>query len=128
MPHYSFQNPNNPEEIKDVFFHMLEDKKYIENDIEWLRVFLPISGRVDTRIDPFSKKRFMEKTKTSRTVGEIADRSEEMGQKRANKLGYDPHKENYYKRYEKKTGGKDHPDIMRKKAKEKLNKMGVDLV
>ena len=56
------------------------------------------------------------------TVGEMWEISREMSEQRASKnAGHDPVKENFYKEYEKKTGGK-HIDVKKRDAMEKAQK------
>jgi len=128
MPIYLYSD-DRTEKIYEILQTMLEPHvAFAEDGYPLKRVFLPVFGGIDTRIDPFNKRKFVEKTKNYNTLGAVSDSSEELGQKRANKLGYDPNKLKFYERYKKKTGGKDHPDITRQKAKEQLNKVGVELV
>lgn len=122
MPYYTFTNGK---ENKDIFFHMNDDKKYSENGVEWQRVFLSVNSSIDTVIDPFSSKQFVESSGRKKgSLNNLFEQSAELSEKRAKKAGIDPLKENYYKRY-KKIRGKDHSDVALPKSRGKLNKLGV---
>ena len=63
MPFYSFENPNT-KEIIDVWLKISDDKVYVdENNLKWDRIFTSPNMMIDSKIDPFSKKAFLEKTK-----------------------------------------------------------------
>jgi hypothetical protein len=101
MPIYVFQHPDSLE-IKEIFLGLEEEKKYIDLDgVEWQRVYSCPNLSFDTRIDPYSKKAFLEKTKKSGTVGDLFDLSKEMSEKRGG-VKNDPVKKNFVKDWKKK--------------------------
>ena len=63
MPYYTYINPHSGE-TKDVFQHMEDEHKYIEDGIVWERVFGVPQANIDavSSIDPFNKQQFMDKT------------------------------------------------------------------
>lgn len=89
---------------------MNEPHVYSEDGEEWERVFTVPQASVDTKVDPFSKTKFLEKTNKGATIGEMWDRSAELSQQRAEKSGgVDPIKQQHMENYKKVRGGKIHP-------------------
>ena len=127
MPYYRFSNPNDQEETIDVFFHMDENKEYIdENGVKWNREFFSVNAAVDTRINPFSKNDFVNKTASKKgSYGDILDYSKELGEKRKEIAGEDSIKNSYYKNYKKTRNGREHRDVVHERAKQNLDKLGV---
>lgn len=120
----------NPEtgEIKEFFFGMNDEKKVVIDDIEWKRVFTVPNASVDTKVDPFSSKSFMNVTENKKgTMGDIWDKSKELSEARASKLGVDPLKEKVFEKYSKERNGITHPLQKKEKLKKNLNKMGLDV-
>ena len=110
MPLYIFRHPVTDEE-KDIFFHMDDEKTYIDGDgIKWNRVFTTSQISLDTQLDPYSKQDFLNKTSTAGTVGDLWDRSKELHQKRVDKDGVDPLRSKYFKKYSKDRNGAKHPE------------------
>lgn len=109
MPLYTYEHPETGEEI-DLVQSMSEEHIYVdESGIKWNRVFSSPNASIDSDIDPFNSKSFIEKTgKAEGTYGEMIDRSKEMSEKRKNKLGYDPLQKKYFKEYSKKRNGIKH--------------------
>ena len=107
MPLYEFINDDTQETI-DVFFHMNDEKRFIdENGKEWRRLYSSPNAAVDTKIDPFSAKQFVEKTGNKKgSVGDLMDRSSELSKIRAQKEGKDSVREKYIANYQKNTGKK----------------------
>lgn len=100
MPYYTFRHPST-EETQDIFFHMNDEKIYIdENGIKWNREFTVPQAGIDTRIDPYSSRAFVDKTKKAGTVGELFDLSKEMSEKRGGKKN-DPIKRTHEKQWKK---------------------------
>ena len=110
MPIYIFINPDTGEH-KEVVQRMVEDHVYIdENGLKWARVFTPANFVVDGTLNPMSENDFMHQTYDKNyTLGEIEDKSKEASQKRVDKYGHDPVKDQYFKEYSKKRKGKKHP-------------------
>ena len=87
MPYYQFVHPNGTATI-DVFFHMNDDKFFIDKDgVKWDRVFTPTSFAFDTKIDPHDPKAFVKKTEKGGTFGSIMDLSQELSEKRGGDKG-----------------------------------------
>ena len=87
--------------------------------LEWKRVFTIPNASIDSQIDPYSQKEFVEKTGNKKgTVGDMMDYSKEMSQARAESNGgIDPVKEKYYKDYSSSRNGAKHIDQMRSETK-----------
>lgn len=112
---YIFVNPDDENEYVEVMqgandtyeitldngSKMQVHKYFDETGKEWRRVFtVPNIANGCSRIDPFSKKSFTEKTKGVKTYGEMWDISKEMSDKRAEKIGNaDPVKEKAKKEF-----------------------------
>ena len=95
---------------------MLEDHVYFDSDgLEWKRVFTIPNASIDSQIDPYSSKEFIQKTENKKgTIGDMMDYSKEMSLSRADKNGgIDPVKEKYYKDYSSKRKGAKHIDQMK---------------
>lgn len=108
MPLYTFEHPKTGEQ-EDLLFGIDDDKFFTDKEgVKWNRVFLAPNISVDADIDPFSKKQFLEKTSKKGTYGELMDRSKDLSEKRKDKLGYDPVKQNYFKDYASKRNGVKH--------------------
>lgn len=111
MPLYTFEHIKT-KRTKDVFFHMNDEKIFNGDDGdeigEWRRVYTVPQGSIDTKIDPFSEKQFVERTATkTKTMGGIWDYSKELSEKRAEKNGgVDPQKQKYFDKQRKKRSGK----------------------
>ena len=108
MPQYSFHNDQTGETI-DLFFGMNDIKEHIdETGYKWRRLFSVPNASIDTKIDPFSAKDFINKTGTKKgTVGEVMDLSAELSHKRAESTGTeDPVKRKLFQDYKKKVGKK----------------------
>lgn len=107
---YLFEHPDSGE-LRDVFFEVNDEKIYVdEKGITWQRRFTPPQISIDTRIDPYSEKQFLDKTRKRSTVGDLWDRAADLSAARAEKDGVDHVKEKWDKAGEKVRGG-------RKKAK-----------
>ena len=116
MPLYVFQNPNTGENV-EVFFHMDEEKEYIDEEgLKWSRVLLSPQLNTEASIDPWSNDDFVNKTSnTQGSIGDLMDRSQELSFKRSEEHGgVDPVKEKYYKKYSEKRNGAKHQDQMQK--------------
>lgn len=108
MPNYLFKHPEKEEYI-EVFFHMNDEKIYIdENGTQWERRWTVPNASVDSisDIDPFDTKKFVEKTgKMKGDIGNLWDISKEASDRRADKVGgEDPIKKKYFKDYKKENG------------------------
>ena len=102
MPIYAFIHPETEEEI-EVVQKMDELHVYIdETGMEWKRKWTSPNAQIDTNIDPFDKSAFSRKIEHKEgTMGELFDQSRELSEKRKSKLGYDPVKNKFLKKYSK---------------------------
>ena len=109
MPLYTYEHPETGETV-DVLEKMNDAHVYIGKDgVEWKRIFYVPNASIDSQIDAFSSKAFVDKTGANKgTYGEMADRSREMSEKRKDKLGYDPVQKKYFKEYSKSRNGVKH--------------------
>ena len=107
MPIYLYSNPET-EEIREVFQGMNDIHVFEEGGVKWKRVFTVPTASIDTKIDPFSQKQFIEKTGNKKgTIGNMMDLSAELSQKREQSNGKeDPVKRKHFSDYEKKVGKK----------------------
>lgn len=128
MPLYTFQNPDNEDEIEEVYFKMNDEKKHIVNGVEWNRIYTKPNASIHTQVDPFSLNDFRKATTNKKlTVGDLMDKSAELSEKRAEKNnGLDPIKEKMYSDYEKTTGKK-HADVKKREAVEKCKNLGFSV-
>lgn len=105
MPIYLFRNPKTGE-IKEITLSVNEEKKYKENGIEWDREFTIPNASIDTKINEFSERDFVDKTaKKNYSLGEMWDASKELSQKREKSEGKDSIKEKSLENYSKKRKG-----------------------
>ena len=128
MPQYCFINPSTNEQ-KLVFFHMNENKVFIDdNGVTWNRVWLSPNAAIDTTCDIYSAKDFVKATnKTGCTVGDMLDRSAELHEKRKDKDGKDPLREQFYKDYSVQHRGKKHHLQAREDSAEALKSAGIEV-
>ena len=110
MPLYTYEHPETEEQI-DLIQSMNEEHVYIDSKgVEWKRVFYSPQTNIDSKVDPFDSRSFINKTGNQKgTYGDIIDQSKEMSQKRKDKLGYDPVQKKYFKEYKEKRRGVKHP-------------------
>ena len=128
MPLYLFQNPNS-EEIKEIFFGMNDEKKYIdESGIEWKRIYSLPQLNTESSIDPWNNADFVNKTANMKgTVGDLLDKSSELSAQRADQNGgVDPLKKKYYENYSKQRGGAKHHTENKKSFENKHIKIDFD--
>lgn len=108
MPLYLYQNPET-EEVIEVLQGMKDKHEYFDEEgKEWKRVFTVPTASIDTKIDPFSARDFVNKTGTKKgTVGDMMDLSADLSRAREEKIGTDdPVKKKVFQDYEKKVGKK----------------------
>ena len=126
MPLYTFSNPKTGE-IKEVFFHMNDEKAYQDEDgLDWVREYGSPQLNTNGTTDPWSSKSFVDKTSKGGTMGDLLDRSADLSKERASQNGgVDPVKEKYYKEYSKKRNGALHEDKKPKSFENKHNKVEI---
>lgn len=85
MPYYIFKHPNK-ELYTEIKQQINEEHIYVdENGIKWDRIFTSPKISIDSKIDPYSSKAFIQKTNKNGTLGELYDLSKEMSEKRGGK-------------------------------------------
>lgn len=103
---YLFEHPETGE-FRDVIFHMDDEKIYVDDQgVTWQRRWTPPQLSIDTKIDPYSQKQFLDKTRNAGTVGDLMDRAADLSAARADKDGVDFVKKNYEDQEAKMRGGK----------------------
>ncbi len=109
MPIYQFRHPEHPIVIEEVQ-KMSEPHVYVDEEgTEWIRVFNVPNMSIDSQVDPFDEKAFVDATRdTKGTYGDLLDMSKEASEKRIQKLGYDPVKQKHFKDYSEKCNGLKH--------------------
>ena len=99
-------------EIVEIVQKMSDPHEYTDEEgVKHKRVYTLPNASIDTQIDPFSSREFVDKTKDKGiTMGELWDASQDASEKREKVLGKDPVKEKYFKNYSKKRRGLKHKD------------------
>ncbi len=111
MPYYLFSHPQT-EEVCEIFFHMNDEKVYIdEQGLKWNREFVVPQASIDTNIDPYSKRAFMDKTNKAGTFGEMMDLSKDLSEKRGG-VKNDPIKKGYVQDWKQKRNLKHTPKVI----------------
>lgn len=111
MAIYIFEHPESKEKI-EVSQRMGDEHTYVdEQGVEWVRVWVAPNASIDTNIDPYSQKQFVEKTEgKGMKLGDLWDESARMSKIRAKRSGTDPIKDKYLKNYRQKRKGTKHLD------------------
>ena len=109
MPFYIFANKKG--KTKEIFFHMNDDKVYVENGETWQRIWTKPQAMFDAiKIDPFKSKDFSKRIERNKgKMGDLFDESKEMSERRIQIAGHDPVKEKYWQNWSKKRGGRKPP-------------------
>jgi len=84
---YIYANPKDGEEVVEVFQGMNDVHEYYQDGIKWNRVFTVPTASVDGKVDAFSQKSFLNKTKNVKTYGEAWKISKEFSEARTEKEG-----------------------------------------
>lgn len=129
MPIYLYNNPKTNETV-EVFQSMSEKHEYFDKEgLKWDRVFTMPQASFDSQIkDPFNSKEFAEKGSNKKaTLGDWYDQSAELSEKRKEKYGKDPIKEQYFDKYKKDRNGKEHYLQKQERTEGELKKMDVIL-
>lgn len=120
MPQYIFCNPLQEDQTVEVFFHMNDKKFYIdENGVEWRRVFTVPQASIDSDIDPNNRQEFARRAAKYSTIGDLADKSRELSEKRKSKEGFDPVEKKFFSDYSAARKGAKHPLDKPKKIENK---------
>jgi len=114
MPFYIYKHPKKDKYI-EVLQGMNDEHKYLdEKGLEWPRVYTVPQAKVPLNIDPNNPKDFAYQTGRAKgSVGDLFDRSQELGAKRAHENdtnGRDPVKDKFLDDWSKKRKGKKHTE------------------
>lgn len=106
MPIYLFSNPKT-KEVKSIYQDMNIEHTYFEDGIAFERIYTVPNATIDSKIDPFSSRKFIEKTGAMKgTLGEIWDYSKELSDQRAKSTnGQDNVRAKAESRYSKRRKG-----------------------
>lgn len=135
MPLYLYEHKETGE-VVEVLQGMNDTHEYKgEGESEeglWRRVYVNPNVSTDTNLDPFSSSSFRASTVGKNdTYGDLFERSAEASEMRAQQAGgIDPVKQKKYDDYSKNTNGKVHPNQMKEKfnqAVEKASKKGINI-
>lgn len=105
MPLYLYKHPSE-EKYVEVVQGMNDKHEFFDSDgVEWERRWTVPYASVSSQIDPFDRRKQIEKTGNMKgTVGDLWDFSREMSEMREDKLGHeDPVKRKYFDDYEKRN-------------------------
>lgn len=106
---YLYKNPETGE-VVEVSQGMNDVHEYSEGGVQFERVFTSPQLTIDTKVDPFSQKQFLEKTDKRGRVGDVWDRAADLSAARAEKNGgVDPVKQKADEKWSKERGGKKLP-------------------
>lgn len=105
---YLYRHPETGE-VKEIVQKMNDNHVFSENGVEWERIYIAPKISIDTKINPFSQKDFVENSKKKKgTVGDLWDAAKEASNKREQIMGKDPVKEKAYADYSKTRNGLKH--------------------
>lgn len=122
MPLYSYCNPENENEIVSIVQGMNDEHIYSVDGVKWNRIYYVPQAAVVTKLDPFNKNQFIEKTGNSKgSMGDLLDRSKELSQERERIMGIDPLKEKAKKDWSAERKGKRHPSEIEKSKKVEIS-------
>ncbi len=127
MPLYSYELEGR---IVEVYQGMNDKHEYFENGKKFNRVWEKPQASSSTQIDPFNKTQFIRSLdgKHGETLGNTFDRSAELSEKRAERLGKDPIKQKYFDKFKKTHKGFSHPAQTREECAPqvaKLKELGI---
>jgi hypothetical protein len=109
MAIYLYRNPKTNKVI-EVFQSIHDKHEYVnEAGLKYERVFTVPNTAIDSQIDPFSSKDFVNKTKNKNmSLGEMWDASRDASEKREKIQGKDSTKAKYFEKYAKTRRGMKH--------------------
>lgn len=131
MPNYAFAREDNPKVTSERFYHM-DNAPSIgsiitdEDGVKWKRLAVKPQASFDTKVDPYSGADFVKATNKKGTIGDLWDRSAELGAKRKDKEGgRDPVQQKFYDDYAKRRKGKRHPQELKEEGARRLKQKGI---
>ena len=103
------------EEYIEVLQGMNDEHVYEQDGLAWERVFLAPNASIDSDVDPFNGRQFVDATASKKgTMGDMFDYSKELSDKRAAQNGgIDPVKKKYFENYSKERNGAKHFEEMK---------------
>lgn len=109
-PEYEYINPETNEKIC-LWQSVHDEHSYTFAGVKWDRVWTTPQIAMDTKVDPFSERQFLEKTSKGGKLGDLWDRASEMREMREEKTGQP---DEVVAGYEKQKGKK----LPKKRSKE----------
>lgn len=119
MPIYSYYNPDNESEIVDVVQGMNDEHVFFKDGKKWNRKFYAPMACIDSDIDPNNREEFARRAAKYSTIGDLADKSRELSEKRKEKEGFDPVEKKFFQDYSASRKGARHPKDLPKKVETK---------
>jgi len=120
MPIYLFENKITGE-VKEFLVPLREIGNFFPGK-EWQRIYTVPNISVDSSIDAYNAKDFVNKTRNKKeTIGDLLDRSRELSEKRGGQSS-DPVLKNYFSSYEKEKGVK-HANQIALEKKQKIKEL-----
>lgn len=114
MPVYIFQHPKT-QAVKEVVQRMNEPHTFVEDGVEWTRIFVSPQAAFNTQISATDSKSFVDKTRNKNySLGQLWDMSAELSQKREGMSGVDEVRVKAEDAYKQKTQQL-HPHAKKKK-------------
>ena len=110
------------EETVEVFQKMNDVHVYSGvsgNEEGWRRVFTVPQACIDSDIDPNNRQEFARRAAKYSTIGDLADKSRELSEKRKSKEGFDPVEKKFFSEYSAARKGAKHPLDKPKKLENK---------
>ena len=106
---YIYQNPKTGE-VVEVLQSINDKHEYADqNGVKYNRIFTVPHTAIDSQIDAFSSKDFVEKTRRKNmSIGELWDASRDASDKREATQGKDSVKDTHFKNYSKVRKGIKH--------------------
>ena len=107
---YIYKHPSEERYIELIQSMNDEHVFFDESGLQWERVWTVPNMGIDTKINPLSEQKFLDKTAKSGTYGDLLDRSKEWSHMRAEKNGgVDPVEKAANEKWSKERGGRKLP-------------------
>lgn len=122
MPLYDFFNEST-QETREIFFKMDDIKEYNGEDGteigQWRRLYSSPQLSIDNNFDPNNREEFARRAAKYSTIGDLADKSRELSEKRKEKEGFDAVEKKFFSDYSASRKGARHPKDLPKKVETK---------
>ena len=86
MPCYLYKNPET-DEVIELLQSVNDEHSYTFAGVKWDRVWTLPQISMDTKVNPFSERQFLDKTAKGGSIGDLWDRAAEMKEMREEKTG-----------------------------------------